>query len=188
MEKLAEKRWLPKEKGLRNYYDENRTLFRALPSCTVEVVTVQARKKPATGEHADAVRSAAASVLTKLRAGATLSAVLKERPKGEALDVTGQRFEEINADRLGELLPDEEQVKGVLALRTGETTLLVGSGSEARVVRCLASIPGGVRPYEAVQRQVRERWLDQKYERHIERLAGQAKVKVNQEALEALLP
>jgi PPIC-type PPIASE domain len=188
MEELAEKRWHPRDEDLREFYEENQALFRALPSCTAEVVTVQARKKAATGERADAVRSAADSIVVKLRAGTTLSAVLKERPKGEALDVSGQRFEEINADRLGELFPDEEQVKAVLALRAGETALLVGSDSEVRVVRCLARNAGEVRPYAAVQRQVRERWLDQQYERHIERLAGQAKVKVNQEALDALLP
>ena len=187
-EKLAEDRWPPREEDLRKFYDENRAPFRALPLSTLEVVTVQARKKPATGERAEAVQSAAGSILEKLRAGGSLSNVLKEQPKGEALDVSGQRFEEINADRLGELFPDEGQVKAVLALAPGKTVLLVGPDREVRVVRCLGRTSGEVRPYEAVRQQVRERWLAQQYDRHLERLAGQVKVQVHQEALDALFP
>ena len=186
-EKLAEQRWPPREEELRKFYNETRDQYRVLPLFTLDVVTVQAREKPAAGVRADAVQSAAGSILERLRAGAALSNVLKEPPKDDAVSVSGQRFEEINADRLGELFPDEEQLKAVLALAPGKTVLLLASDAGARVVRCIGKAAGEDRPYEAVQRQVRERWLAQQYDRHIERLASQAKVQVNQQALDALL-
>jgi hypothetical protein len=185
-EKLAEKQWAPREEDLRKFYNENRDLFRVLPLSTLEVVTVQARKKPAAAERADAVRSAAGMIRARFQAGSTLADVLKGRWGDDRIEVSGQRFEEINADRLGELLPDEEELKAVLALAPGGTVLLVDSDAGARVVRCLGKTAGEARPYEAVQRQVRERWLAQQYDRHIERLVSQAKVQVNQEALDAL--
>jgi hypothetical protein len=187
-DKLAEKQWAPREEELRKFYDENEALFRALPSSTLEVVTVRAQKKPVTGEDAGAVQPSAEGVLARLKAGSALADLLKEPPPDDSVSISGRRFEEINGDRLGELFPAEGQLKSVLALAPGETALLMGSDGEAKVIRCLARKAGEVRPYEAVQRQVRERWLDQQYERHLERLARQAKVKVNREALGALLP
>ncbi len=185
-EMLAEKRWPPTEEELRRFYDGNRVLFRTLPLATLEVVTVQARNKPAAGERADAVRSAAGKILARLKAGGTLADVLKERRGDDTVEVSGQRFEESNADRLAELFPDEGQLKAVLALAPSKTALLAGSEEVTRVVRCLGKAAGEARRYEAVQGQVRERWLAQQYDRHLERLAGQAKVQVHQDALDAL--
>jgi hypothetical protein len=185
-EKLAEKRWPPNEESLRKFYNENRARFRRLPGSTLDVATVQARKKPATGEDADAVRSAAGAILARLNMGSTLADVLKERWGDDTVEVSGQQFEEIKTDRLAELFPEEEQLGAVLALAPGKTALLAGSEGAIRVVRCLGKAAGEVRPYEAVQGQVRERWLAQQYDRHLERLAGQSKVQVNQEVLDAL--
>ncbi len=185
-DQLAENIWRPTEDGLRKFYFENRTRFQALPRWTLEVVTVHPRKNLAAGERAGAVRLAADSILGKFRAGAALSAVLEEPPEGAAVEVSGQRMEEVNADRLGEMFPGEEHLKAVLALGLGETGLLAGPDGQAWVVRCLGKAAGGVRPYEAVERQVRDLWLTQQYDRHIERLALQAKVQINQETLDAL--
>jgi hypothetical protein len=183
-EKLAEKQWSPSAQELRRFYDEHRALFQAQPSFNLEVVTVRAHNEADTGT----VRSAAEGVLARLKAGSALTDLLKEPPPDDHLSVSGRRFEGINADRLGELFPAEGQLKSVLALAPGETALVMGSDGEAWVVRCLAQQAGEIQPYEAVRRQVKERWLDQQYERHLERLARQAAVKVNQEALDALLP
>jgi hypothetical protein len=185
-EMLAEKRRPPTEEELRKFYDRNRVLFRALPSTTLEVATVQALSKPATRERADAVRSAAGKILARLKAGGSLADVVKERRDDGTIAVSGQRFAEINTDRLAELFPAEEQLRVVLALAPGETVLLVDSDGVAKVVRCRGKAGGAVRPFEAVQRQVRERWLAQQYDRHLERLVDQAKVQVNQQALDVL--
>ena len=185
-EKLGATRWSPREEDLRSFYKQNQARFRAAPSYALEVVTIQTKEASATGDSTDALQSAAKRLLSKLRAGSTLTNLLKEPPGGAAVKLSGQRFEEINADRLGEMFPDEQQLKAVLALGPGEATLLNDSNAQAKVVRCLGKTPETYRPYEAVQPQVRERWLAQQYDRHIERLASQAKVRVNQKAIDAL--
>ena len=183
-EKLADKQWAPSAQELRRFYDEHQALFQAQPSFNLEVVTVRAHNEADTGT----VRSAAEGVLARLKAGSALTNLLKEPPPGDNVRISRRQFVDISADRLGELFPEEKQVEVVLALPPGGTVLLVCSDGEARVVRCLAQQAGEVRPYEAVQSQVRERWVDQQYERHLERRARQAKVKVNREAVAALLP
>ncbi len=181
-EKLAEKQWPLREKDLRKFYDEHRALFRGLPLSALEVVTVRAEQKP------EAARSAAGQILARLKAGNELTNALKGPWGEDHVKVSRQRFEEISPDRLGELFPDEQQLRQVLALAPGEGVLVVDSEAVTRVVRCLRKAGGEVRPYEVVQRQVSERWLAQQYDRHIDRLAGDAKVQLNQTALNELLP
>ncbi len=187
-ERLAQKHWPATEESLKTFYDENRTLFRAPPSSTLEVVTVQASRGASVGNRADSVQSTAGKILSQLKAGKTLPDLLRDQSGRNDVKVSWQRLEEINADRTSELFPDEEQLRAVLALAPGETALLTGSGAQARVVRCLGKAPAEDRPYEAVQRQVKERWLGQQYDRHIKDLAGRAQIRVNQPAIDALLP
>jgi hypothetical protein len=187
-EKMAQKQWPATEDSLRKFYGDHRSLFRAPPSASLEVVTVQAGRKLPAGNRADSVQSAARKVLARLKAGEVLPGLLKDQSESEDVKVSGQRLEEINADRMCELFPAEDQLKTVLALAPGESALLTDSEAQIRVVRCLGKAPGEDRAFEAVQRQVRDRWLGQKYDRHLERLAAQAQVQLNQEAVDRLLP
>ncbi len=187
-EQLAQKRWPATEESWRKFYDDNRSLFRAPASSTLEVVAVQTSGKPATGNRAGSVQSAAREILAQLKAGAAMPDLLKAQSERVDVKVSGRRLEEIHADRLGELFPAEEQLKAVLALAPGEAVLLTDSEAQARVIRCLGTVAAKDRPYEAVQSQVKERWLGQQYDRHIKHLAGRAQVRVNLEVIDALLP
>lgn len=186
-EKLAQKQLLPTEESRRRFYDDNRSLFRAPPSCTLENVTVQAELKPAAGEAAGNLQSTARKILSQLKAGKALPDLLKDQTRSDDVKVSWERHEEINADRIVELFPNEQQSKAVLALAPGEATLLTDSDARARVVRCLGKVQGQDRPYEAVQRQVKDRWLGEQYDRYIKDLASQAQVQINQEAIDTLL-
>jgi hypothetical protein len=185
-EKLVQKQLLPTEESLRRFYEDNRSLFRAPPSCTLEIAAVQAELKPAAGEAAGTVQSTARKILSQLEAGKALPDLLKDQNQSDDVKVSWERREEINADRIGELFPNEQQSKAVLALAPGEATLLTDSDARARVVRCLGKVQGQDRPYEAVQQQVKDRWLGQQYDRRIKDLASQAQIQINQEAIDAL--
>jgi hypothetical protein len=186
-EKLAQTQWPATEECLKRFYDDNRAPFRAPASFTLEVMTIQASPKPAAGDRADSVQATARKILAQLKAGAALPGLLKDPGESAAVKVSSRRLEEINADRMSELFPDEEQLKAVLALAPGEAALLTDSETQARVIRCVGKVPGKDRPYEAVQRQVKERWLGQQYDRHLEDLAGKAQIRINQEVIDALL-
>jgi hypothetical protein len=187
-DRLAERRWPPKEEDLRKYYDDKRALFRASPSYTLEVVDVQARRQPTAEKGGALVRAAADQIRSRLQAGGSLTNLLSTPLQDEAVKASGQQFEDMNADRLGELFPDDQQLKAVLALGPGETNLLPGSEGQVRVVRCVKKTPESYRSYQAAQPQVRDRWLAQRYDRHIEQLVAEARISVNQTTLDALLP
>ncbi len=185
-EKLAQQRWPATEELLRQFYADNRTLFRAPPSATLEVVTVQTSRIPPLNNRAEPVQSVARKLLSQLKAGGALPDLLHDRSEEDAVKVSWRRLEELNADRLSELFPDEGQIKQVLALAPKDSALLTDSDTQARVVRCVGKVLGTDRPYEAVRAQVKERWLSQRYERHLADLAGQAQLQINQAVIDAL--
>ncbi len=185
-EKLAQTQWRATEENLKQFYDDNRALFRAPASSTLEVVTVQPSQNPAAGQRTDAVQATARKILAQVNAGESLPELLQGPSWNADVQVSRQRLEDINGDRLGELFSDETQLKTVLALAPGEAALLSDSETQARVVRCLGKAAAQVRPYAAVRQQAQVRWLDQQYERHIKTLASQAQVRINQEAIDAL--
>jgi hypothetical protein len=185
---LAAERWRPKEEELRQYHQEQRQLFRAWPTYSLEVATIEAEGKPTVGENASAVQSAAKELLAQLKAGGSLSNIFKTWPENRGLRISAQRFDEVNPDRLGEMFADEHQSKAVQALAPREAAVVSESDTRAQVVRCQSKTTGSYRPFEATQQQVRERWLAQKYDRHIAGLASLAKVRINQKAIDAVLP
>jgi hypothetical protein len=188
MEILGQKRWSPSEDELKSYYDRHLSQFRSSATYTVEVVTIEADPETSAGTNAASVRAAADEVQAKLNAGIAWPTLLKEPPREGSVKVSGQRFEQLNVDRLGELFPDAQQLKAVEALLPGQTTLLADSGVRVRVVRCFSRTPGADRPYDAVRRQVKDLWLGQRYQQHLEGLAAQAQVKLDQEVIDQLLP
>jgi hypothetical protein len=185
-EKLAQTQWFPTDDSLRKFYDDNRSLFRAPPSSTLEVVTVQAGAKPAAGATVGTLQSASRKILSQLKAGKALPDLLNDQTWSEDVKVSWERRKEINADHIGELFPNEQQLKAVLALTPGEATMLTDSDAQARVVRCLEKVAGQDRPYEAVRQQVKDGWLGQQYDRHVKALVSQALVQTNQAAIDAL--
>jgi hypothetical protein len=187
-EKLAQEQWPETEESLRKFYDDNRSLFRAPASSALEVVTVQACGKTAAGNRTGSVQSKARKILSQLKAGRALPDLLEAVGERDDVKVSWQRLKQINEDRLSELFPNEEQLKAILALAPAEAALLIDSETQAKVVRCIGKAAAKDRPYEAVQRQVKERWLGQQYDRLIKNLADRAKVRVKQEAIDALLP
>ena len=187
-DRLAETRWRPKEEDLRKYDDDNRALFRAPPSYTLEVVNVQAHSRPSDRQGADVVRTDADQIRSKLKAGDSLTNVLSTPPQGAAVQISGQRFADMTADRLGELFPDDQQLRGVLTLEPGETTAVPVTSGQIRVVRCVKKTPESYRAYQVVQQQVKDRWLAQRYDRHLAQLAAQARVTLHQQTIDALLP
>jgi hypothetical protein len=185
--KLAEQRWRPTQSELQTFYEQHRNLFRAPPSFTLEVITVEASGKSTAEAPAAAVQATASNVLAKCTAKSSFREWLTEQPPGGPVSVSPQRFENLNADRLAELFPHDPQLSAVQALASGEALALTDSEAQVRVVRCVGKVDAGQRPYEAVQGQVRARWLARRYDEHLTRLVGEARVRANPEAIEALL-
>ena len=183
-EKLAQTQWHPAEGNLQKFYDDNRDLFRVPPSYTLELITVQTRRQAPAGDKKASIQPTARRILSQLKTGKALSELLKDQTGSDDAKVSGQRLENMNPDRMSELFPDEQQLQTVLALAPGETALLADSDTQAKLVRCLGKAPGGYRPFETVQPQVKEGWLRERYDQHIKDLAARAQIGINQEVID----
>lgn len=185
---LAQKCWQPTELDLRTFYDQHREQFSAPPSYSVEILTLRPRESLNSVARDETVRAAADVIQARLAAGDAVSSVLAKPPEARAIAIATQRFTEIGADRLGELFSDGNQLAAVQALAPGRILQLADSESQVRVVRCVAKTAPTFRPYEAVQALVRSQWLDFQYHQYLANLARHARVRVNQEVVDKLLP
>jgi hypothetical protein len=170
----------PGETDLRRFYDDHLELFSASPTYTMDAVTIKA-KRPGT-DSAAAMQSAARNILDRAKAGASLTNLVKAGAEHALLTVSGQRFVELSADRLGELFSSDEQLAQVTALAPGEAILLPERGSAVMIVMCRSKNPGGPRAYDKIQQQLRERWQEQLYSRHLDEFVRRAEVTTNNQA------
>jgi hypothetical protein len=185
--KLGAQRWHPPAEELKQFYEQNRDLFRALPTYSLEVVAIRAAEDPGAGNRASAVQNASSIILSNLLPGRSLPDVLKSQPRNDLLTISGKRLDNLNADRLAELFTGEQNLNAVRNLAPGEATAITDSDAQIRVVRCVGKTGETQRPYEAVQPQVRERWLAQQYQAYLKDRVSQAQVKLNEKVIEALI-
>lgn len=146
---LAEKLWHPTAEELYGFYATNRPLFRALPTFTLDVVTIKKDQRDATNAAETAFPATAAELLSQLRAGRPLTNILTTtRAPASGVRVSGQQLKDVSADLLGELFSSDRNLAQVEALTPGEVAYFKDSDAQVTLVRCVGTTPAAFRPSE----------------------------------------
>ena len=97
-----------------------------------------------------------------------------------------QLVRDVTDERLGEMIGRDESLRTLLGLRAGESAAVSEPDGGKVVAKCLARTPGKLRPFAEVKASVAARWIDEHYEDLLTALAAEAKVQVNQRALDKI--
>jgi hypothetical protein len=186
--KLARDRLLVSEQEARAYYDQNKDRFKTADTTTLEIVTIEPKREFDAEKSKGSVASAAQDILAKVREGQDLERILRSYANKTDIKLSARRVDSLDNERVGELFSPSENAEKVLALQQGQCVLVADSSGTVQIIKCISRIQGNCLPFEAVKGRASARCLDQRYDRLVEELAKTAEVRINQEALELLLP
>jgi hypothetical protein len=185
-EKLAQGRFGITEGTLKAFYEENRGRFKSVELFDLEIATVESPSAADTGNPATASESMALRILSRLRAGESMGQATGGPSEG--VRISSRRFNQANAERIGELFGGSEVQKRVTSLIPGGSMIVTHSHHACQVVQCLGRSGNAVLPYEEVKERVRAAYVQKQYDRLITELASKAKVGKSQEVIDSLLP
>ena len=186
--KLAQERLAVGEPEVRAYYDQNKDRFKATDTTTLEIVTIEPKQESDAEKCRGRVASAAEAILSKTRAGQGLEHVLQGYADNADIKLSRRRVDSLDTERVGEQFAGGENAEKVLALPPGQCVSVADSGETVQIVKCISKTTGNYLPFETVKERVRARCLDRQYDRLVDALAKKADVRINQQALDLLLP
>ena len=186
--KLAQDRLPVGEQEVRAYCDQNKDRFKAADTTTLEIVTIEPKQESDAEKCRGKVASAAEAILSKTRAGQGLEHVLQGYADNADIKLSRRRVDSLDTERVGEQFAGGENAEKVLALAPGQCVSVDDSGGTVRIIKCISKTAGKYVPFETVKERVRARCLDRQYDRLVDELAKKADVRINQQALDLLLP
>lgn len=169
-EKLAsEGKWAQDEQTLRAYYEKiKETAYRAETKRTLQKITIpyaDAQEKAATARKAE-------NLLRRIKGGADFAA-----EPGYSVTQFSGRAAAVYSDE------DLRLAETVSQLDAGQVyPEAIDTGTGYVIVKVAELARGGIQPYEQVRDNVRQKWIDFKYDEQIEQLAKEAKVEIREEA------
>lgn len=187
-EKLSLERFGVTDEKLRAFYEASKNqAFRTLPNSTLEIVTVRGTQRPVLGTLSANMESTISEILSEMHASHDFDSIRRHFAGRSEPELSFERFDEVNDDRSGELFPNDDAVRRVRELAAGESARITVSDSEVMVVRCVSRSSGHYIPYDENRDLVKARYLDQAYEKLVEKMVADADVRVNHELLDSIV-
>jgi hypothetical protein len=186
--KLTQERLSVAEQEVRAYYDQNKGLFKAADTTTLEIAIIEPKQVPDAEKTKGKVGSATQAILSQMRAGEGLEHVVQGYADKPDINVSCRRVDALDNERVGELFSASASAEKILALAPGECVSVADSGGTVQIIKCISKKTGDYLPLEAVKERARARCLDQLYDRLVGELTKKADVRINQQALDRILP
>lgn len=183
---LGRDRLVASEAELRAAYEKNKKPYTSAPVSSWEIAALQSAGTAGDPEVETQIATAAKSIHSRLKSGASVQQLKHEFGKTHGLVFTSERLADVEAERLAEMFSDGDTFARMQKLKPDRVTVLPASAGVTRVVKCVTRKPGELQPFEKVRAQVQKQVLRKNYEVLITELATKADVKIDQSQIDLI--